>query len=78
VDVVPEAKEVIRRDDQDGDGKLDAEELGKTPGPKDQDVEGRVKRFDQDGDGKLDAAEFAEGLKARRRRWVAVFSLSPR
>jgi Ca2+-binding EF-hand superfamily protein len=27
-----------------------------------------VKRFDKDGDGKLDAAEFAEALKALRRR----------
>jgi mono/diheme cytochrome c family protein len=68
VDFVLEAKEVIRRHDKDGDGKLDAEELGKIPGLKDQDVKGMVKRFDKDGDGKLDAAEFAEALKALRRR----------
>ena len=45
VDVVLEAKEVIRRHDKDGDGKLDAEELGKIPGLKDQDVKGMVKRY---------------------------------
>jgi hypothetical protein len=68
VDVVQQAKEMIRRLDKDGDGKLDAEELGIIPGLKDQDVKGAVKRFDKDGDGKLDAAEFAEALKALRRR----------
>src|SRR5262249_36088150 len=67
-DVVREAKEVIRRHDKDGDGKLDAEELGSIPGLKGQDVTGMVKRCDKDGDGKLDAAEFAEALKALRRR----------
>ena len=59
---------MIRRHDKDGDGKLDAEELGKIPGLKDQDVKEMVKRFDKDGDGKLDTAEFAEALKALRRR----------
>jgi mono/diheme cytochrome c family protein len=68
VDFVQEAKAVIRRHDKDGDGKLDAEELGKIPGLKDQDVQGLVKRFDKDGDGKLDAAELAEALKALRSR----------
>ena len=68
VDFALEAKEVIRRHDKDGDGKLDAEELGKIPGLKDQDVKGVVKRFDKDGDGKLDAAEFAEALKSLRER----------
>jgi Ca2+-binding EF-hand superfamily protein len=68
VDFVLEAKEVIRRHDKDGDGKLDAEELGKIPGLKDLEVKGMVKRFDKDGDGKLDGAEFAEALKALRRR----------
>jgi hypothetical protein len=68
VDFVREAKEVIRRHDKDGDGKLDAKELGKIPGLKGQDVKGMVKRFDKDGDGKLDAAELAEALKVLRRR----------
>jgi hypothetical protein len=68
VDVVLEAKEVIRRHDKDGDGKLDAEELGIIPSLKDQDVKGIVKLFDKDGDGKLDAAELAEALKALRKR----------
>src|SRR5205814_5068128 len=67
-DAAQQAKEAIRRFDKDGDGKLDAEELGKIPGLKDQDVQGIVKRFDKDGDGKLDAAELAEALKALRRR----------
>ena len=58
----------IRRNDKDGDGRLDAEELGKIPRLKDQDVKGMVKRFDKDGDGKLDAAELAEALKALRGR----------
>jgi Ca2+-binding EF-hand superfamily protein len=65
---VLEVKEVIRRLDKDGDGKLDAEELGKIPGLQNQDVKGVVKRFDKDGDSKLDAAEFAEALTALRRR----------
>jgi Ca2+-binding EF-hand superfamily protein len=63
-----QAKEAVRRFDRDGDGKLDAEELGKISVLKDQDLTGMVKRFDKDGDGKLDAAELAEALKALRRR----------
>jgi mono/diheme cytochrome c family protein len=68
VDVVQQAKQLIRLYDKDGDGKLNAEEVGAIPGLKDQDVQGIVKRFDKDGDGKLDAAELAEALKMLRRR----------
>jgi Ca2+-binding EF-hand superfamily protein len=68
VDVVAEARELIRRLDKDGDGKLDAAELGQIPVLKDLDLKEIVKRFDKDGDSKLDAAELVEALKALRRR----------
>jgi hypothetical protein len=63
-----EAKELIRRYDSDGDGKLDLAELEKIPGAAGKDVKKILQRFDADGDGKLDAAEVAAALKALAKR----------
>jgi mono/diheme cytochrome c family protein len=56
-----EAKEVIRRFDKDGDGKLSLEEIQQIPGAG-ANIAEVVKRFDRDGDGKLSVEELADAI----------------
>jgi mono/diheme cytochrome c family protein len=67
-DLLKEAKDLVRRYDKDGDGKLSPEELAKIPGVSAMNIKELVKKFDKDGDGKLDAAEIVEALKALKKR----------
>jgi hypothetical protein len=66
-DFLKEAKELIRRHDRDGDGKLSAEEIARIL-KEAKEAKELIKKFDKDGDGKLDAAELAEVLRARAKR----------
>ena len=66
-DFAREAKELIRRYDRDGDGKLSPEELEKIPGAA-KGAKMILERFDSDGDGKLNAKEVAAALKALAKR----------
>jgi mono/diheme cytochrome c family protein len=61
------AAEALRTLDANADGRLDVEEIRKSPVAKDQDVPAVVRRFDQDGDGQLDRDELAEAIRTLRR-----------
>jgi mono/diheme cytochrome c family protein len=65
-DFLKEARELIRKYDKDGDGKLSAEEIAQIPSVAGQDIKQLIQRFDRDKDGKLDADEIAAALKAMR------------
>lgn len=69
---IAEFKEAFSLFDKDGDGTIDAEELGtvlRSLGnqPTDEEVEDMIKEADKDGNGTIDFAEFIEMMPTQER-----------
>ncbi|XP_045385657.1 calmodulin-like protein 5 [Lemur catta] len=67
---VAEFKEVFKRVDKDGDGKIDAKELGEAMQAlgkdlSEEDLKGFIKSVDSDGDGAISFPEFLAALGER-------------